>query len=97
MVSDGRSDGEGLRTLAVDVAQHGGRDVDREDVVGISEETDAGDHTDLHMEPAASVRQRDMQVVTREILTRIWPRRFRQGRRDASRRGRRHRWRGPPW
>ena len=39
-------------TVAVDVAEHGRRDVDREDVVGIGEEADTGDETDLDMEPA---------------------------------------------
>ena len=39
-------------TVTVDIAEHRGRDVDRKDVVGIGEETDTGNQTDLHVEPA---------------------------------------------
>ena len=42
-------------TVTVDIAEHRGRDVDRKDVVGIGEETDTGNQTDLHVEPAKGV------------------------------------------
>ena len=41
--------------MTVDIAEHRGRDVDRKDVVGIGEETDTGNQTDLHVEPAKGV------------------------------------------
>ena len=37
--------------MAVDVAKHGRRNVDREDVVRIGEEADTGDHADFYVEP----------------------------------------------
>ena len=47
---------ERIHTLAVDVAEHGRRDVDRENVVRIGEETNTGDHADFYVEPSADAR-----------------------------------------
>ena len=42
-----------MLTVAVDVAEHRRRDVNREDVVGIGEEANTGDHADFYVEPTA--------------------------------------------
>ena len=41
--------------MAVDVAEHGRGDVDCEDVVGIGEEANTGNHADLYVEPPEGV------------------------------------------
>ena len=47
---------ERTHTLAVDVAEHSRRDVDRKNVVRIGEETHTGDHADFYVEPSAGSR-----------------------------------------
>lgn len=39
------------RTMAIDIPQHLRADVDREQVVGVGEETHAGDEADLDVKP----------------------------------------------
>ena len=46
---------ERIHTLAVDIAEHSRRDVNRENVVRIGEETNTGNQADLDMEPTEQI------------------------------------------
>ena len=69
--------------MTVDISEHGRRDVDREDVVGIGEETDTSNADNLDVEPTRSNLSETVLITGMQLWsrTRTWRCRSRQERR----------------